>query len=165
MKRLLFILYFQSTIAFASSGYYEQEQPPVNSPAQPSSQSAKPISTPTNIRRHVVTEDGGAALRFSADNEGGQKMPGGASSEVRADGQVALPPNMERGVRELEVGVEEVGAYTGEMGAHLQKNGLRGFLAVPPELQEKGRAIGRRVGSGVGAIMQDVGQEMVAPPR
>lgn len=73
---------------------------------------------------------------------------------------VTLPPNMERGVRELEESVGELPGYTSAMSKHVQQNGLRGFLAVTPELKAQGQSLGGRMGEGILGIMTDVGKEM-----
>lgn len=88
-----------------------------------------------------------------------------SSSKIPVGDRVVLPPNMDKGVRDLEVGMDELRAYTGEMAAHIQQNGLRGFLAVPPEIKDKGAAVGRRIGSGIGGIMTDVGHDMLVPEK
>jgi len=74
---------------------------------------------------------------------------------------VTLPPNMERGIRELEEGVGELPDYTSAMSKHVQQNGLRGFLAVTPELKAQGQSLGGRMGGGIHGIMTEVGKEMV----
>lgn len=141
-----------------AQGYYEQAGPQYPQSRVVPAPNAAAKSSPTNVRRLVVTDDAANEQRY-----GGARFDG-LSGQSREDGNgVALPPNMERGIRDLEAGLEDVSAYTGEMAAHLQKNGLRGYLAVPPELRDKGRSVGRKVGNGIGAIMHDVGKEMVAP--
>ncbi len=72
---------------------------------------------------------------------------------------------MERGVRDLEAGMDDLRVYTGEMAVHIQRNGLRGFLAVPPEIKQKGNTIGKQIGNGINGITTDVGKEMVTPER
>jgi hypothetical protein len=85
------------------------------------------------------------------------------SSDAASGGHVSLPPNMEKGVKDLEVGMDELRVYTGAMTVHVQQNGLRGFLAVTPELKKQGSAVGHRIGGGIGGIMTDVGRDMLVP--
>lgn len=165
MGHLFFLLLaLGAPTALVAQSYYDQTNPVqsftpvprsgpgIESPRRP---------TPTNVRALVVTDDNGREHPLVGRDD---VKFGDLSGQSRSDGS-SLPPGMERGVRDLEAGMEEVGAYTSEMAVHIQKHGLRGYLAVPPELKEKGRAIGRRVGSGIGGIMHDVGREMVAPAQ
>lgn len=79
--------------------------------------------------------------------------------------QVPLPPNMERGVKDLEAGMDELRRYTAVMAAHIQQNGMRGFLAVPTDVKDQGQAVGRKIGGGINGIMTDVAHEMVIPEK
>ena len=60
----------------------------------------------------------------------------------------SLPPNMDRGVKDLEAGMNDLRQYTGDMAAHIQKKGIRGFLAVPPDIKDQGQAVGKKIGGG-----------------
>lgn len=162
MRLLLMIALCLGSGSALCQSYYQLPGADPESAVRKPAARQKEEAGPTNVRRMVVTDDSGR----SEGGPGRTSVGGGDSGdrlESRTDGQVALPRNMERGVRDLESGLEDVGQYTGEMAAHLQKNGLRGYLAVPPELKEKGRAIGRKVGGGINGIMQDVSREMVSP--
>lgn len=75
--------------------------------------------------------------------------------------QETLPPRMEEGVQQLEQGVEDVGEYSRRMAEHIAKEGLRGYLAMPQDLRDDGKALGAEVGSGIQKIMDEVGQEIV----
>ncbi len=70
---------------------------------------------------------------------------------------------MEKGVKDLEAGMEDLQRYTATMAAHIQKNGMRGFLALPADLKEQGRVIGRSLGGGINGVASDVAQDMIAP--
>ncbi len=74
-----------------------------------------------------------------------------------------MPANMERGIKDLEAGMEDVQRYTATMAAHVQKIGLRGFLALPADIKEQGRVIGRTLGGGISGVATDVAQDMIAP--
>ena len=58
---------------------------------------------------------------------------------------------------------KDVQRYTATMAAHVQKNGLRGFLALPADIKEQGRVIGRTLGGGISGVATDVAQDMIAP--
>lgn len=75
--------------------------------------------------------------------------------------QETLPPRMEEGVQQLEQGVADVGEYSKRVAEHIAKEGLRGYLAMPQELKDDGKALGADVGSGIQKIMEEVGQEFV----
>lgn len=79
--------------------------------------------------------------------------------------QVPLPPNMDRGVKDLEAGMDDLRRYTGVMAAHIQQNGMRGFLAVPTDVKDQGQAVGRKIGGGINGIMTDAAHEMVIPEK
>lgn len=72
---------------------------------------------------------------------------------------------MDRGVKDLEAGMNDLRQYTGDMAAHIQKKGIRGFLAVPPDIKDQGQAVGKKIGGGIGGIMSDVANEMVVPEK
>ena len=65
----------------------------------------------------------------------------------------------------LEAGMDDLQAYTAVMAAHIQWNGMRGFLAVPPEIKDQGVAVGRKIGGGINGIMTDVAHEMIVPEK
>ncbi len=71
-----------------------------------------------------------------------------------------LPSGIDTGVSNLESGLLSLRGYTTEMGSHIQKNGLKGFLYLTPELKNEGQQVGKKIGGGVRSIMQDVGNEM-----
>ncbi|TXT28329.1 MAG: hypothetical protein FD131_3194 [Rhodocyclaceae bacterium] len=79
--------------------------------------------------------------------------------------QVPLPQNMDRGVKDLEAGMDDLRRYTAVMAAHIQQNGMRGFLAVPTDVKDQGQAVGRKIGGGINGIMTDVAHEMVIPEK
>ncbi len=109
---------------------------------------------------------------FTTDSE--SNAPSGAptsspppttANATPQSGQPELPPNMERGVKDLETGMEELQKYTGVMATHIQQNGLRGFLAIPPAIRDQGIAVGRKIGNGINGIATDTAHDMVAPER
>jgi len=100
----------------------------------------------------------GTMLEKTTDGADQASYPHGRSAVSHST--VTLPPNMERGVRELEESVGELPGYTSAMSKHVQQNGLRGFLAVTPELKAQGQSLGGRMGGGILGIMTDVGKEM-----
>lgn len=72
---------------------------------------------------------------------------------------------MEKGVKDLESGMEDLQKYTAVMANHIQQNGLRGFLAVPPEIRDQGVAVGRKIGNGISGIATDTAHDMIVPER
>lgn len=77
----------------------------------------------------------------------------------------ALPPRMERGVQDVEVGMDGLARYTGAVAGQVQQHGLRGFLAMPPELKAQGAAVGAKLGDGIRGIAADTAVEMTSPTR
>lgn len=75
----------------------------------------------------------------------------------------SLPAGMERGLQDVEAGIEELRSYSSIMADHIQRNGLRGFIDVPPAIRQQGNAIGKRIGGGIGEVMNGVTQEMIVP--
>ena len=77
----------------------------------------------------------------------------------------SLTPNTTAGVktavRELEAGIDELKGYSVDMAAHLQQNGLTGFIEMPKPLTDRGTAIGGRIGKSIQAIGDGVRQDMV----
>ena len=106
-------------------------------------------------------------LRVETES-GTTEAPVSYASDSRLSGRDAsapgvLPPRMEKGVQDLEAGLDELQKYTALMAAHVQKNGLRGFLAVPAEVKAQGTVVGHTIGGGVNGIMSDVAAEMTRP--
>lgn len=144
-KRLIpLMLAAIGTSAFAadsvSQNYYDYEAPIVRAPH---SQSVE--SSPSRRKAFVVDSDSipanagpRQAVRAGQD-EPNQQVSGHMT-------QPALLPNMDRGVRDLEAGMDDLRSYTSVMAAHAQQNGMRGFLAIPQEIKDQGQAIGRKIG-------------------
>ena len=61
--------------------------------------------------------------------------------------------------------MDDLRSYTSVMAAHVQQNGMRGFLAIPQEIKDQGQAIGRKIGGGIGGIMTDAAHEMIVPEK
>ena len=163
-KRLIpLMLAAIGTSAFAadsvSQNYYDYEAPIVRAPH---SQSVE--SSPSRRKAFVVDSDSipanagpRQAVRAGQD-EPNQQVSGHMT-------QPALPPNMDRGVRDLEAGMDDLRSYTSVMAAHVQQNGMRGFLAIPQEIKDQGQAVGRKIGGGIGGIMTDAAHEMIVPEK
>ena len=144
-KRLIpLMLAAIGTSAFAadsvSQNYYDYEAPIVRAPH---SQSVE--SSPSRRKAFVVDSDSipanagpRQAVRAGQD-EPNQQVSGHMT-------QPALLPNMDRGVRDLEAGMDDLRSYTSVMAAHAQQNGMRGFLAIPQEIKDQGQAVGRKIG-------------------
>lgn len=107
---------------------------------------------------HPSTTNNGAVI----DGDGTVSEHGTSSS---IDGLPALPANMDRGIRDLEAGMDQVQLYTARMASHIRANGLRGFLALPQEIRDQGEMIGRRIGRGVHGIASDTARDMVPVDR
>lgn len=142
----------------SAPNYYEFEGPVVRAPRPPIS----PI--PERRKSFVVDGDGGHQASLGNRNSGKAGMEENAVQAAQ-DNQPPLPPNMDRGVRDLEAGMEDLQAYTAVMAAHVQRNGMRGFLTVPPEIKDQGVAVGRKIGGGISGIMTDVAHEMIVPEK
>ena len=135
--------------------YYEYDAPSVAHPPTSVPQ-AKSIGKP---RLLVVDETGSSG----GESKSSQPINATSAGSKSADDTVSLPPNMERGIKDLEAGMDDVQRYTATMAAHVQKNGLRGFLALPADIKEQGRVIGRTLGGGISGVATDVAQDMIAP--
>ena len=134
--------------------YYEYE-----SPAAPRVSAPQDRLTSQKRKSYVVEGDAGKQSGFRVGvNDSGRPSP-------QAGQQPALPVNMERGVKDLELGMDELRAYTAVMAAHIQQNGLRGFLAIPPDIRDQGAAVGKRIGGGINGIATDVAHDMVVPEK
>ena len=135
--------------------YYEYDAPSVAHPPTSVPQ-AKSIVKP----RSLVVEETGSS---GGERRSPQPASNTSADSTSAGGTVSLPANMERGIKDLEAGMEDVQRYTATMAAHVQKNGLRGFLALPADIKEQGRVIGRTLGGGISGVATDVAQDMIAP--
>ena len=82
---------------------------------------------------------------------------------LAGEGHGKLSSKMDRGIQDIEEGMDELKVYTGMMATHVQKNGLRGFMTLTPEIKAQGRALGQRIGGGIGGVVSEVGQAMVRP--
>lgn len=136
--------------------YYTAERPAIASVPD------RPVPQPISKRKQFIVE-GDSPEDVRPQSSAKAAVPSEEGHSAPSAEHVQLPPNMERGIKELEAGVHNTQGYTVDMAAHLQKNGMRGFLAVPPELKNKGRNVGKQIGGGINGIMTDVGQEMVTP--
>ena len=83
------------------------------------------------------------------------------AEEARQRNSGRLPTGIDTGVSNLESGLLHLRGYTTDMGSHIQKNGLKGFMYLTPELKSEGQQVGKQLGGGVNSIMRDVGKEMV----
>jgi hypothetical protein len=137
------------------ANYYEYE-----APAVPAAPVRAPQAKPIGKGRSLVVDKAG-----SSENESKTSKPSGdiGAESSAAGSTVALPARMEKGVKDLEAGMEDLQRYTATMAAHIQKNGMRGFLALPADLKEQGRVIGRSLGGGINGVASDVAQDMIAP--
>lgn len=140
-----------------SQSYYDYDGPVVRS--APRSRADLP---PGPKRSLIVEGDASTPSHPSRATKSGGAEEG---ATVASQGNQPLPPNMDRGVRDLESGMDDLKAYTTVMAAHIQQNGMRGFLAVPPDVREQGVAVGRKLGGGINGIMTDVAHEMVVPEK
>ena len=133
--------------------YYEQEAPSVQRPLTGQRPEGR-----ASIRKEFRVEAGRAGTA-----SGGETQSIAVTAESRNAGEAVtpLPANMERGVKDLEAGMDDLRQYTGAMTAHIRRNGIRGFLAVPSDIKDQGRAVGRTLGAGISGITQDVAQDMI----
>jgi hypothetical protein len=138
--------------------YYEYDAPSVAPPPTAIPQA----KSNTKPRSFIVDGTGGPGGDNSSSQPAGDSSVGSTPADSAA---VPLPPNMERGVKDLEAGMEDLQRYTATMAAHVQKNGIRGFLALPSDIKEQGRAIGRVLGGGINGVATDVAQDMIASDR
>lgn len=83
----------------------------------------------------------------------------------RGKSSVQLPPAMENGIKEIESGIIAAGSYSKEVANNIKTEGLRGFMAVSPEMKAEGRVIGEKIGTGVRGVMGEVGKEMEIDSR
>lgn len=161
MKRALLATVLVSGTAAAGDGslqnYYDV------APA-PTPHVARPAQSPSSLApRKQFIIDGAERTHIPSPGTTGQTQP--AATPSGSTSQVALPPNMERGVKDLEVGMEDLHKYTAVMATHIQQNGLRGFLAIPPEIRDQGVAVGRKIGNGINGIATDTARDMIVPER
>lgn len=158
MKQLLWPMAFISGTAAAAEGalpnYYDAAPPPTSYTRRPM---ANPSPAP---RKHFITDTESTS---PAPANGASPQPHLAASSGGASAQPGLPPNMEKGVKDLETGMEDLQKYTAVMANHIQQNGLRGFLAVPPEIRDQGVAVGRKIGNGIRGIATDTAHDMIVP--
>lgn len=122
-----------------------------------------PAAAPAGPRKSFVVEGESGTTLQSARPIGKNTQDGAVTTGQSA--QPALPPNMDRGVKDLESGMEDLRAYTAVMAAHVQQNGMRGFLAVPSDIRDQGLAVGRKIGGGINGIMTDAAQDMIVPEK
>jgi hypothetical protein len=162
MSRSFFLVFCAMTgMAFAQTwqeamppGYYDDN--PVLHLNYSASRASYVPSTPGKV--YLVELPAG-------ENETVGIVPAGAPVKASEIGQPlpALLPDMEKGVVNLEKGTGDLKQYTIDMGLHLERNGIRGFLLIPQNLKEQGHAIGQTLGEGVSDIVKEVGKEMVKP--
>ena len=160
MKRLLWPMAIISGTAAAAEGslpnYYDAAPPPT-------SYTSRPMATTSQApRKDFITHTESTSL---APTNSASPQPHLAASSTGVSGQPGLPPNMEKGVKDLEAGMEDLQKYTAVMANHIQQNGLRGFLAVPPEIRDQGVAVGRKIGNGISGIATDTAHDMIVPER
>ena len=126
---------------------------------------AKPIVTVTAKKasgksRAAKSDEAGSFISSSAENPV-------VASDLKEDDAAErqrvgyMSPGIDTGISNLESGLLNLRGYTTDMGSHIQKNGLKGFLYLTPELKSEGLQVGKQIGGGVRSIMQDVGKEMV----
>lgn len=160
MKRLLLPMAIISGTAAAAEGslpnYYDAAPPPT-------SYTSRPMATPSQApRKHFITDTESTS---PPPTNSASSQPHLAASSTGVSGQPGLPLNMEKGVKDLEAGMEDLQKYTAVMANHIQQNGLRGFLAVPPEIRDQGVAVGRKIGNGISGIATDTAHDMIVPER
>ena len=144
----------------AAAGPVTQSYYDYDGPAVRSSRSA-PTAAPVVPRRSLLVDrDAGPAPRPD-----GKSVQYGSSAIAGQGSQPTLPPNMERGVHDLEAGMDDLRTYTAVMAAHVQQNGMRGFLAIPPDIRDQGLAVGRKIGGGINGIMTDAAHDMIVPEK
>ena len=161
MKQLLWPMALISGTAAAAEGalpnYYDAAPPP-------SSYTSRPMVAPSQVSRKRFITDSESTSPSPAANSA-SPQPHLAASSGGSSAQPGLPPNMEKGVKDLELGMEYLQKYTAVMANHIQQNGLRGFLAVPPEIRDQGVAVGRKIGNGISGIATDTAHDMIVPER
>ena len=143
----------------AMPSYYDEQPGMPVSTARSVPVRAAPVAAPANVYLAVGT---------SGQVEEGAGMPAGeaprvprpVSSGTPVQSATALPPRAEQGVKDLEAGMESLARYTATVAAHVKREGLRGFLAVPNGMKEQGAAVGHQIGSGVRGIASETATEM-----
>lgn len=141
-----------------SQSYYDYDGPAVRS--SPRSQTV----VPPGAKRSLIV-DGESSTSSQTSRASGRTGVEEGTTIVAQGNQPPLPPNMDKGVRDLESGMDDLRAYTSVMASHIQQNGMRGFLAVPPDIRDQGVAVGRKLGGGINGIMTDVAHEMIVPEK
>ena len=125
---------------------------------------ANPIVTvtwkKTSEKLHAKPDEATSSSLLATENPIETNEATGAE-EVRQRNSGRLPTGIDTGVSNLESGLLHLRGYTTDMSSHIQKNGLKGFMYLTPELKTEGQQVGKQIGGGVHSIMQDVGKEMV----
>lgn len=141
------------------SSYYDLPDPP----RQQSGHRSSGLSSAPRTQHKGFITDGDAGRVEEGEGRSRVDHPHNPPTTPGTGTDVALPPNMERGVKDIEEGMDDLRRYTATMAKHIQANGLRGFLAVPGDIKDQGAVVGRRIGSGIGGIATDTGREMISP--
>lgn len=163
MNRALWAAALLSGTAAAGESNLQNYYDVAPATAQHAARPAPSSYTPTPRKQFIV--DGAEGGHVPSPGNVGRAQPAATANGSTSTSQVALPPNMERGVKDLEVGMEDLHKYTGVMATHIQQNGLRGFLAIPPEIRDQGVAVGRKIGNGINGIATDTARDMIVPER
>lgn len=147
-----------SAVAWSETqSYYDYEGPTVRT-------APIPPAAPAGRRKSFLV-DGDAGSESVPPRTVGKGNHDGAAVTAGQGPRSSLPPNMDRGVHDLEAGMDDLRAYTAEMAAHVQQNGVRGFLAIPTDIRDQGIAVGRKIGGGINGIMTDAAQDMIVPEK
>lgn len=144
-----------------SPNYYDDPVPEMSAPLR----SPAPTPTPESPRKRFIVEGDDGDRPVSSPASAKQAAKPVTLGTPVSSSQVTLPSNMEQGVKDLDAAMESLGRYTGVVANHIQKNGIRGFLALPPEMKEQGTEVGRTIGSGISGIATDTARDMVVPGK
>ena len=145
------------------TSYYDA--PSQQEPRRPniSVQPSAPVSASPKRSKVYIVDDATDAVAGHGVKQQHSDPDGNPHDPFAGEDHAKLPGKMDRGIQDLEEGMDELKAYSGMMATHVQKNGLRGFMTLTPEIKAQGRTLGRKIGGGIGGVASEVGQAMVRP--
>ena len=145
------------------SSYYDapsqQEPRRANITLQPSAS----VSAPSQRSKVYIVDDTDDPVSSRIVKQQDHHQDRSPHESLAGEDHGKLPSKMDRGIQDLEEGMDELKVYTGMMATHVQKNGLRGFMTLTPEIKAQGRTLGKRIGGGIGGVVSEVGTAMVRP--
>lgn len=137
---------------------------PTPSAMQASTPVAPAASTPPVIHK---TEPAALAAHqlmvMAAQPDDAPDLTDGMSHAPNVSSGVPLPPELDRGLADIETGMGQVTTYAASMARHIRRNGIRGFFNTPPEMNAQGRSIGQTIGRGIRGVADATAQDMLTP--